>query len=225
MRLHLALRDTRGSVAICDTAAWESRDVPSPWPSWDLPASCRASRPDANVADRRHAGYLPWRRTLSAAASTRGNASSTMAASLGGLLSGSAASSMLLRNGSTLDNYRTPHTNRIHVVERFKMIEGGKTLQSVVTVDDPGAFNMAWSATQRWRRVSDRGKREPLIFPIQRSLTRRSLSRQASRRSPDAGTHQRFEPVLRRDDRSAASSAPPWPEFRVNPRWLSAVTA
>jgi hypothetical protein len=54
------------------------------------------------------------------------------------------------------DNYRTPHTNRIHVVERFKMIEGGKTLQSVVTVEDPGAFNIAWSATQRWRRVSDR---------------------------------------------------------------------
>ena len=27
-----------------------------------------------------------------------------------------------------VDNYRTPHTDQIHVVERFKMIEGGKTL-------------------------------------------------------------------------------------------------
>jgi hypothetical protein len=33
------------------------------------------------------------------------------------------------------------------------MIEGGKTLQATVTVDDPGAFNMPWSATQRWRKV------------------------------------------------------------------------
>ncbi|HKD26120.1 MAG TPA: hypothetical protein VKC66_09475 [Xanthobacteraceae bacterium] len=61
-----------------------------------------------------------------------------------------------LNDRTTVDNYRTPHTEQIHVVERFKMIEGGKTLQAVVTVDDPGAFNMPWSALQRWRRVSDR---------------------------------------------------------------------
>ena len=52
-----------------------------------------------------------------------------------------------------IDNYRTPHTDQIHVVERFKMIEGGNTLQAIVTVDDPGAFNMPWSAMQRWRRI------------------------------------------------------------------------
>jgi hypothetical protein len=52
---------------------------------------------------------------------------------------------------SFVDNYRTPHTDQIHVVERFSIINGGKTLQSTVTVDDPGAFNMAWSAVQRWK--------------------------------------------------------------------------
>jgi hypothetical protein len=51
-----------------------------------------------------------------------------------------------------VDNYRTPHTTQLHVVERFSLIDGGKTLQAVVTVDDPGAFNMSWSAVQRWRR-------------------------------------------------------------------------
>jgi hypothetical protein len=61
-----------------------------------------------------------------------------------------------LNDKTFVDNYRTPHTDRIHVVERFKLIEGGKTLQAVVTVDDPGAFNMPWTAIQRWRRVSDR---------------------------------------------------------------------
>jgi hypothetical protein len=55
-----------------------------------------------------------------------------------------------------VDNYRTPHTDQIHVVERFKLIEDGKTLQAVVTVNDPGAFNMPWSAIQRWRRASER---------------------------------------------------------------------
>jgi hypothetical protein len=58
-----------------------------------------------------------------------------------------------LNDKSFVDNYRTPHTDQIHVVERFKMIEDGKTLLGTVTVDDPGAFNMPWSATQRWRRV------------------------------------------------------------------------
>ena len=51
-----------------------------------------------------------------------------------------------------VDNYLTPHTTQLHVVERFKMIDGGKTLQASITVEDPGAFNMAWSARQRYRR-------------------------------------------------------------------------
>jgi hypothetical protein len=57
-----------------------------------------------------------------------------------------------LDDKSLVDNYGTPHTGQIHVVERFKLVDGGKTLQATVTVDDPGAFNMAWSAVQRWRR-------------------------------------------------------------------------
>jgi hypothetical protein len=61
-----------------------------------------------------------------------------------------------LNDRTFVDNYRTPHTDQIHVVERFKIIEDGKTLQAIVTVDDPGAFNMPWTAIQRWRRVSDR---------------------------------------------------------------------
>jgi hypothetical protein len=61
-----------------------------------------------------------------------------------------------LNDKTFVDNYRTPHTDQLHVVERFKMIEDGKTLQAIVTVDDPGAFNMPWTAIQRWRRVSDR---------------------------------------------------------------------
>lgn len=61
-----------------------------------------------------------------------------------------------------VDNYRTPHSDQIHVVERFKLIDGGRTLQAAVTVADAGAFTIPWSAVQRWRRVTDRPMRENL---------------------------------------------------------------
>ena len=63
-----------------------------------------------------------------------------------------------LNDRTFVDNYRTPHTTQIHVAERFRLIEGGKILEVLVTVDDPGAFNMTWSAIQRYRRV----KRAPI---------------------------------------------------------------
>jgi hypothetical protein len=67
-----------------------------------------------------------------------------------------------LSDKSFVDNYRTPHTDKLHVVERFKMIEGGRTLQAIVTVDDTGAFTTPWSGVQHWRRVQD----GPLIEEI-----------------------------------------------------------
>jgi hypothetical protein len=56
-----------------------------------------------------------------------------------------------------VDNWRTPHTKDMHVVERFKLADGGKTLEATVTVEDPGTFNQPWSGTERWQRV-DRGQ-------------------------------------------------------------------
>jgi hypothetical protein len=56
-----------------------------------------------------------------------------------------------LNDKTFVDNYRTPHTTALHVVERFTLLEGGKTLEVEIAVDDPGAFNMPWSAVQRWR--------------------------------------------------------------------------
>ena len=53
-----------------------------------------------------------------------------------------------------VDNYRTPHTEKMHVVERFRLIDGGKVLEDTITVDDPGAFNMPWTAIQRWNRAN-----------------------------------------------------------------------
>jgi len=53
-----------------------------------------------------------------------------------------------------VDSYLTPHTDQLHVVERYKLIDGGKIMEVLITVDDPGAFTMPWSAIQRFRRVS-----------------------------------------------------------------------
>src|SRR5882672_6851572 len=52
-----------------------------------------------------------------------------------------------------VDNYKTPHTEQLHVVERFRMIEDGKTLEVNVHVEDAGAFTTPWNAIQRYRRV------------------------------------------------------------------------
>jgi hypothetical protein len=57
-----------------------------------------------------------------------------------------------LNDKTMIDNYRTPHTDKLHVVERFRLADGGRTLEANVTIDDRGAFTMPWSAVQRWRR-------------------------------------------------------------------------
>ena len=61
-----------------------------------------------------------------------------------------------MNDKTSVDNYRTPHTTALHVVERFRLMDDGKTLEAAITVSDNGAFNMPWSAVQRWRRLDDR---------------------------------------------------------------------
>jgi hypothetical protein len=58
-----------------------------------------------------------------------------------------------LSDDTYVDNYRTPHTTQLHVVERFQLTDGGKTLHVTIHIEDPGAFNMPWSARQTYRRT------------------------------------------------------------------------
>src|SRR6516225_9058599 len=58
-----------------------------------------------------------------------------------------------LNDKTFVDNFRTPHTEKLHVVERWKVIEDGKVLEVRFTVDDPDAFYEPWSAIQRYGRV------------------------------------------------------------------------
>jgi len=50
-----------------------------------------------------------------------------------------------------IDYYQTPHTDKLHVVERFRVIDGGKILEVNFTVEDPGAFTTPWSASQQYK--------------------------------------------------------------------------
>jgi hypothetical protein len=54
---------------------------------------------------------------------------------------------------TVVDLYRTPHTEKLHVVERWRMTDGGKGLESVFTVDDPDTFNQPRTGKRRYRRV------------------------------------------------------------------------
>jgi hypothetical protein len=56
---------------------------------------------------------------------------------------------------SFVDNYRTPHTDELHVVERWKLAADGKTVDVSIFVEDPGAFTTPWAAVQRWRRAEN----------------------------------------------------------------------
>jgi len=81
---------------------------------------------------------------------------------------------------SVVDRYGTPHSDALHLVERYRLIDGaaakraaeqnekdygrtgerlvdfgytGKGLQAQFTVEDPNVFTEAWSATVTWRRA------------------------------------------------------------------------
>jgi len=55
-----------------------------------------------------------------------------------------------------VDVFATPHTDRLHVVERYRLAE--RTLEATVHVEDPGAFTMPWSGVVTYRR-----DREPYL--------------------------------------------------------------
>jgi hypothetical protein len=59
----------------------------------------------------------------------------------------------LQAKNSFLDWFRTPHTEKMHVVERFKLSADGKALDVLVTVEDPDTFNEPLHMARRWNKV------------------------------------------------------------------------
>jgi hypothetical protein len=58
-----------------------------------------------------------------------------------------------LNTKTFVDNFRTPHTEKLHVVERFRLVDDGKAMEVKVRVEDPDAFYEPWEGVQRYDRV------------------------------------------------------------------------
>ena len=58
-----------------------------------------------------------------------------------------------LNDKTYVDNFRTPHTEKLHVVERYKLVNDGKKLQVTFRVEDPDTFYEPWSAINNFRRI------------------------------------------------------------------------
>lgn len=52
-----------------------------------------------------------------------------------------------------IDYFGTPATESMRVVERYRLIDNGQTLEARFTVEDPATFTTPWSGIQRYRRV------------------------------------------------------------------------
>jgi len=57
-----------------------------------------------------------------------------------------------LNTRTFIDSYRTPHSDKLHVTERWHLIDGGNMLQVDITVDDPDTFYRPWQTYQRYQR-------------------------------------------------------------------------
>lgn len=53
---------------------------------------------------------------------------------------------------SAIDRFGTPHTEAMHVVERYRVADNRRTMRVDFTVDDPGTFNMPWHASVTYGR-------------------------------------------------------------------------
>jgi hypothetical protein len=58
-----------------------------------------------------------------------------------------------LNDKTFVDNFRTPHSDKLHVVERLRLVEGGRFLEAEVLIDDPAVFLKPLHVTKRSRRV------------------------------------------------------------------------
>ena len=58
-----------------------------------------------------------------------------------------------INDKSWLDNVGHPHSNALHVVERFRRVDHD-TLRLDLTIDDPQAYTKSWTATKTYKRTA-----------------------------------------------------------------------
>ena len=55
---------------------------------------------------------------------------------------------------SYIDNFRTPHTEKLHVVERFTISPDKNTLTAIARAEDPDAYNAPITMMRQWFKVN-----------------------------------------------------------------------
>src|SRR5262249_47324226 len=56
-------------------------------------------------------------------------------------------------NGKTfIDSFRTPHTDKLHVIERYRVTENGNMLQVRIRIEDPDTFYQPWETVVMYRK-------------------------------------------------------------------------
>jgi len=62
---------------------------------------------------------------------------------------------------SYIDNFRTPHSEKEHVVERFTISPDGNSLTAIARVEDPEAYNAPITMMRKWSKV-----RAPMVETV-----------------------------------------------------------
>jgi hypothetical protein len=59
-----------------------------------------------------------------------------------------------LNDKTFLDNWRTPHTDKLHVTERWRMIDNAAKMSVLITIEDPGTFKEPFKVLREYKRVN-----------------------------------------------------------------------
>src|SRR5262249_41187972 len=57
-----------------------------------------------------------------------------------------------LSTKSYIDNYRVPHSDKLHVIERWRLVDP-MTLEVTIKVEDPETFNEPYTAIHHYRKI------------------------------------------------------------------------
>jgi hypothetical protein len=57
------------------------------------------------------------------------------------------------RDGTLLDDSGLPHSEDLHLTERYQLSKDGKTLHARFTIDDPKTFTKAWDARAEYKKL------------------------------------------------------------------------
>ncbi len=59
-----------------------------------------------------------------------------------------------MNDRTVVDDFQTPHSEALHVVERYSLLQDGETIEVHYTVNDPETFTEPWTGARILRRIT-----------------------------------------------------------------------